>query len=140
MPRTSPSGSSLIHPWQKWHNLPISTQMEGGIAYVVLGIAIVVVAVLVGCYLWVRQLRTTAQVRACSQDPADTFDEELEQWLSQRLSARWLIDSAHSAATSTMRLEAINFYNHLAEKWNDEMGWAERRLIPAPFDLQASVR
>lgn len=51
-------------------------------------------------------------------------------WLGQRLTARWLIDSAHSAATATMRLEAIDFYNHLAERWNDEMGWAERRLIP----------
>jgi hypothetical protein len=114
--------------------------MEGGIAYVVLGIATVVVAVLVGCYLWVRQLRTTAQVRARSQDPADGFDQELEQWLSQRLSARWLIDSAHAAATATMRLEAIDFYNHLAEKWNDEMGWAERRLIPTSFDHEASLR
>ncbi len=114
--------------------------MEGGIGYVVLAIAVVVIAVTVGCYLWVRQLRTTAQVRARSQDPADTFDEELEQWLSQRLSARWLIDSAHSAATATMRLEAVNFYNHLAEKWNDEMGWAERRLIPASFDKEAALR
>lgn len=94
------------------------------------GIAVVVVAVTVGCYLWFRQLRTTAQVRARSQDPADSFDQDLEQWLSQRLSAKWLIDSAHSAAIATMRLEAIDFYNHLAEKWNDEMGWAERRLIP----------
>ena len=114
--------------------------MEGGISYVVLGIATVVVAVLVGCYLWVRQLRTTAQVRARSQDPADSFDEELEQWLSQRLSARWLIDSAHSAATATMRLEAINFYKHLAEKWNDGMGWAERRLIPTSHDRETAIR
>jgi hypothetical protein len=103
--------------------------MEGDFGYVVFGIAIVVVAATVGCYLRVKQLRTMAQVRARSQDPADSFDEDLEQWLSQRLSARWLIDSAHSAATATMRLEAIDFYNHLAEKWNDEMGWAERRLI-----------
>lgn len=137
---TSPSGSSLIHSWPNWQDLPISVQMEGGIGYVVLAIAVVVIAVTVGCYLWVRQLRTTAQVRARSQDPADTFDEELEQWLSQRLSARWLIDSAHSAATATMRLEAVNFYNHLAEKWNDEMGWAERRLIPASFDKEAALR
>jgi hypothetical protein len=114
--------------------------MEGGSAYVVLGIATVVVAVTIGCYLWVRQLRTTAQVRARSQDPADTFDGELEQWLSQRLSARWLIDSAHSAATSTMRPEAIDFYNHLAEKWNDEMGWAERRLIPTSLGQETSNR
>ena len=28
-----------------------------------------------------------------------------------------------------MRPEAIDFYNQLAEKWNDEIGWAERRLI-----------
>ena len=37
--------------------------------------------------------------------------------------------SAHSAAEATMRPEAIDFYNQLAEKWNDEIGWAERRLI-----------
>jgi hypothetical protein len=114
--------------------------MEGGIGYVVLAIAVVVIAVTVGCYLWVRQLRTTTQVRASSQDPADSFDEELEQWLSQRLSAKWLIDSAHSAATATMRLEAVNFYNHLAEKWNDEMGWAERRLIHTSFDKETALR
>jgi hypothetical protein len=112
--------------------------MEGGIGYVVLGIAVVVVTV--GCYLWVRQLRTTAQVRARSQDPADSFDEDLEQWLSQRLPARWLIDSAHSAAIATMRLEAIDFYNHLAEKWNDEMGWAERRLISTSLGQENSNR
>ena len=115
-------------------------QMEGGIGYVVLGIAFVIVAVTVGCYLWVRQLRTTAQVRARSQDPADSFDEDLEQWLSQRLSATWLIDSAHSAAIATMRLEAIDFYNHLAEKWNDELGWAERRLIPTSLGRETSNR
>ena len=105
--------------------------MEGVKSYVVLGIAVVVVALTVGCYLWLRQLRTTAQVRARSQDPADSFDEDLEQWLSQRLSATWLLDSAYSAAIAAMRLEAVDFYNHLAEKWNDDMGWAERRLIPA---------
>jgi hypothetical protein len=114
--------------------------MEGDTGYVVLGIAAVVVAVTVGCYLWIRQLRTTAQVRARSQDPADTFDEDLEQWLSQRLSARWLIDAAYSAAIATMRLEAIDFYNHLAEKWNDEMGWAERRLIPTSVSQESSGR
>ena len=103
--------------------------MEGGIAYVVVAIAVVVVACTVGSYMWVRKRRTAAQVRARSQAPAGTYEEELEQWLSQRLSARWLIDTAHSAATATMRPEAIDFYNHLAEQWNDEMGWAERRLI-----------
>ena len=113
--------------------------MESDVAYVVLAIAVVVVAVTVGCYLRVRQLRTTAQVRARSANPADTFDEELEQWLSQRLSARWLVDSAHSAATSTMRNEAIDFYNHLAMKWNDEMGWAERKLISSSFDQGTST-
>ena len=56
----------------------------------------------------------------------------------QRLSARWLIDSAHSAAISTMRREAIDFYNQLAEKWNDEMGWAERRLITTSLDQRTS--
>ena len=114
--------------------------MEGDIGHVVFGIAVVVVAVTIGCYLRVRQLRTTAQVRARSQDPADSFDEDLERWLSQRLSARWLIDSAHSAAVATMRLEAIDFYNQLAEKWNDEMGWAERRLIPASLGQETSNR
>jgi hypothetical protein len=114
--------------------------MEGVTGHVVLGIAVVVVALTVGCYLWLRQLRTTAQVRARSQDPADSFDEDLEQWLSQRLSARWLIDSAHSAAVATMRREAIDFYNHLAEKWNDEMGWAERRLIPSSRRPETSSR
>lgn len=99
-------------------------------------IAVIFVAGTVGSYLWVRQRRTTAQVRARSQDPADTYDEELEQWLSKRLSARWLIESAHSAARTTMRQEAIDFYNQLAEKWNDEMGWAERRLIPASIDQE----
>jgi hypothetical protein len=113
--------------------------MESGVGYVVLAIAVVVVGVTVGCYLWVRQLRTTAQVRARSQDPADTFDEDVEQWLSQRLSARWLIDSAHSAAISTMRREAIDFYNHLAVKWNDEMGWAERKLISTSLDQRPST-
>jgi len=107
---------------------------------VVFGIAVFVVVVTVGCYLRVKQLRTAAQVRARSQDPADSFDEDLEQWLSQRLSARWLIDSAHSAAVATMRLEAIDFYNQLAEKWNDEMGWAERRLIPASHRQETSNR
>ena len=113
--------------------------MEGGIGYVVLAIAVVAGSGTVGCYLWVRKLRTAAQVRARSQDPAYTFDEELEQWLSQRLSARWLIDSAHSAATSTMRVEAIDFYNHLAVKWNDEMGWAERKLISSSVDPRTST-
>jgi hypothetical protein len=114
--------------------------MEGVKGYVVLAIAVVVGALTVGCYLWLRQLGTTAQVRARSQDPADSFDEDLEQWLSQRLSARWLIDSAHSAAIATMRLEAIDFYNHLAEKWNDEMGWAERRLIPSSRGPETASR
>ncbi len=107
--------------------------------HVVIGISIIVIASAVAGYRMVRQLCTTAQVRARSQDPADSFDEDLEQWLSQRLSARWLIDAAHSAATATMRLEAIDFYNHLAEKWNDEMGWAERRLIPTPSGRKASL-
>lgn len=110
-----------------------------GIDHVAFAIAAVVVAGTVGCYLWVRQLRTTAQVRARSQDPADTFDEELVQWLSKRLSARWLIESAHSAARTTMRQEAIDFYNELAEKWNDEMGWAERRLIPVWIDQEQPI-
>ena len=114
--------------------------MEGDFGYVVFGIALFVVALTVWCYLRVKQLRTTAQVRARSQDPADGFDEDLEQWLSQRLSARWLIDSAHSAAVATMRPEAIDFYNHLAEKWNDEMGWAERRLIPTSLGQETSNR
>lgn len=113
--------------------------MEEVGSHVVIGFSIVVIASAVAGYRLVRQLCTTAQVRARSQDPADSFDEELEQWLSQRLSARWLIEAAHSAATATMRLEAVNFYNHLAEKWNDEMGWAERRLIPTPFDPKASL-
>jgi hypothetical protein len=39
-----------------------------------------------------------------------------------------------------MRLEAIDFYNHLAEKWNDEMGWAERRLIPSLRRPETSSR
>lgn len=107
----------------------MSTEMEVD-SYVVYGIAVVVVGVAVGCYLRVRELRTAAQVRARSQDPADCFENELEQWLSHRLSATWLLDSAHAAAIATMRVEAVDFYNHLAEKWNDEMGWAERRLIP----------
>jgi hypothetical protein len=106
-------------------------QMEGDIDYVVYGVAVLVVVITVGCYLRVRQLRTTTQVRARSQDPADSFEDDLEQWLSQRLSATWLLDSAYSAAIATMRMEAVDFYNHLAEKWNDDMGWAERRLIPA---------
>ncbi len=85
-------------------------------------------------YLRIRQLRTAAQVRDRSQDPADNFADELEQWLSTRLSARWLIDSAYKAARTTMRPEAVDFYNELAEKWNDEMGWAERRLIMKPLN------
>ena len=96
---------------------------------VVFAIAVGVAAGAVSCYLWVKQLRTAAQVRARSQDPAGSFDEEVDQWLSKRLSARWLIESAHTAAQTTMQPEAIDFYNRLAEKWNDEMGWAERRLI-----------
>jgi hypothetical protein len=39
-----------------------------------------------------------------------------------------------------MRLEAIDFYNHLAEKWNDELGWAERRLIPTSLGRETSNR
>ena len=115
-------------------------EMEGGIGYVAVSFGVVVVASAVAGYLWVRQLRTTAQVRARSQAPADTFDEDVAQWLSQRLSARWLIDAAHSAATATMRLEAIDFYNHLAEKWNDEMGWAERRLISTTLGQKTALR
>ena len=34
-----------------------------------------------------------------------------------------------SAICFIVRPEAIDFYNQLAEKWNDEIGWAERRLI-----------
>jgi hypothetical protein len=113
--------------------------MEGGIGYVV-AIAIVVAAGTVGFYLWVRERRTAAQVRARSQAPAETFEEELEQWLSQRLSARWLVDTAHSAAIATMRPEAIDFYNHLAEQWNDEVGWAERRLILPSIDHEVPFR
>ena len=97
--------------------------------HVVFAIALGITAGTINCYLWVKQLRTAAQVRARSQDPAGTFEEEVERWLSKRLSARWLIEAAHSAAEATMRPEAIDFYNQLAEKWNDEIGWAERRLI-----------
>ena len=102
--------------------------MEGR-NHVIFAIAVGVTAGAISCYRWIKQLRTAAQVRARSQDPAGTFDEEVEQWLSKRLSARWLIESAHTAAQATMQPEAIDFYNRLAEKWNDEMGWAERRLI-----------
>ena len=96
---------------------------------IVFAIAAGIAAGAISCYHWFKQLRTTAQVRARSQDPAGTFEEEVERWLSKRLSARWLIEAAHSAAEATMRPEAIDFYNQLAEKWNDEIGWAERRLI-----------
>ena len=102
--------------------------MEGRNQFV-FAIAVGVAAGAVSCYQWIKQRRTAAQVRARSQDPAGTFEEEVEQWLSKRLSARWLIESAHTAAQTSMRPEAIDFYNRLAEKWNDEIGWAERRLI-----------
>ncbi len=90
--------------------------------HVVLAIAVGVTAGAISCYHWIKQLRTAAQVRARSQDPAGTFDEEVDQWLSKRLSARWLIESAHTAAEASMQPEAIDFYNRLAEKWNDEIG------------------
>jgi hypothetical protein len=102
--------------------------MEGRNQFI-FAIAAGVAAGAISCYHWFKQLRTTAQVRARSQDPAGTFDEEVEQWLSKRLSARWLIEAAHTAAQTSMQPEAIDFYNRLAEKWNDEIGWAERRLI-----------
>lgn len=112
--------------------------MEGR-NYVVFAIAGLVTAGAVGCYHWIKQLRTAAQVRARSQDQAGTFDEEVELWFSKRLSARWLIESAHTAAQATMQPEAIDFYNRLAEKWNDEMGWAERRLITTSIDLAVDM-
>jgi hypothetical protein len=105
---------------------------------VVFAIALGVAGSAVSCYLWVKQRRTAAQVRARSQDPAGTFDEEVDQWLSKRLSARWLIESAYTAAQATMQPEAIDFYNRLAEKWNDEMGWAERRLITTSIEDRAA--
>lgn len=106
--------------------------MEGR-NYVVFAIAVGLAAGTVNCYLWIKQLRTAAQVRASSQNPAGTF-QEFEHWLSKRLSARWLIESAHSAARATMRPEAIDFYNRLAEQWNDEIGWAERGLITTSIE------
>jgi hypothetical protein len=114
--------------------------VKGGFGHVVVIGSVFVVLGAIGAYRWVRQLRTTAQVRARSQDPADNFEDELGLWISQHLSARWLIESAHNAATTTMRIEAIDFYNELAVRWNDEVGWAERKLIPTPvyFDQVAS--
>jgi len=106
--------------------------MEGGIGHVVFGVSILIVAAAVASYTWIKKRRTAAQVRARSKVTTDSFDEELKQWLSARLTARWLIESAHEAAAATMRSEAIEFYNQLAERWNDEIGWAERKLIPAP--------
>jgi hypothetical protein len=110
--------------------------MKGGIGEIVFGGSALIVLGAVGAYRWVRQLRTAAQVRARSQDPADNFEDELGLWLSQRLTARWLIESAHNAATATMRIEAIEFYNELAVRWNDEMGWAERKLIPTAASIE----
>jgi hypothetical protein len=122
----------------KW--VPIPSHMDGGVGHVALEGSAVVVAGAVASYVWVRQLRTSAQVRARSQETAGSFDEDLERWLSTRLSARWLVESAHAAAKATMRPEAIDFYNKLAEKWNDDVGWAERRLITIPVVEEVTAR
>ena len=107
--------------------------MQVGIGQLVLGGSATVAAGTVATYLWIKQVRTAAQVRARSQETAGSFDEELELWLAQRLPARWLVESAQSADRTTMHPEAIDFYNELAEKWNDEVGWAECPLIPTPM-------
>lgn len=76
-----------------------------------------------------RRRLTTIMVRQLSIAPAGSYRDELNVWVANQHAGRWLVDAAYESAKASATKEAIVFYNDVAERWNEEIGWAARSLI-----------
>lgn len=76
-----------------------------------------------------RHRLTKTMVRHLSLAPAGSYRDELTLWVSNRHAGRWLVDAAYQSVKASPTREAIIFYNDVAARWNDEIGWANRSLI-----------
>lgn len=76
-----------------------------------------------------RHRLTKTMVRQLSIAPAGSYRDELNVWVANRYAGRWLVDAAYQSVKASPTSEAIIFYNDVAARWNDEIGWANRSLI-----------
>ncbi|HEY7564943.1 MAG TPA: hypothetical protein VIA81_08465 [Acidimicrobiia bacterium] len=76
-----------------------------------------------------RKRLTTEMVRRLSLSASGNYNDEVKQWMASQPAARWLVDAAYEAVKACPNTAAILFYNDVAERWNDEIGFAARSLI-----------
>jgi hypothetical protein len=76
-----------------------------------------------------RRRLMTVMVRQLSLNATGNYTEEVKLWMSSQPAGRWLVEAAYQAVKASPNTDSILFYNDVAERWNDEIGFAARSLI-----------